>query len=233
MVNAYQNAAFASIFIASLLGSTHCAGMCGCFVVLYSHNNKNKFISHALYNFGRLVTYLFLGFIAALAGKIIDTKILFGNSAALIVGIILVISGTIQLLGLKNILSNKIAGKASEAAQKLARPLLKLHTDIKPFIIGFVTTFLPCGWLYTFVSLSLAAADPFKGLIIMFTFWLGTLPVMLSVGFFIRLLGKGLGRILPRLSAVLVILAGIFSIYSSSGHAHHSHEGHGNSQHQH
>ena len=54
---------------ASLLGSVHCAAMCGGFVCLYSGTGASRHkgaAPHAAYNAGRLVSYLLLG---ALAGS--------------------------------------------------------------------------------------------------------------------------------------------------------------------
>ena len=86
------------------------------------------------------------------------------------------------------------AGKDLNAAgavhQRLARivaktagPLVNSQSAAAPFFIGLVTTLLPCGWLYTFVALALAAANPLNACLIMFAFWLGTLPVMIGTGF--------------------------------------------------
>ena len=62
-----------SLFLAGLLGSPHCAGMCGGFVALYSSNAKTSMIPHVLYNAGRLISYTILGAIAALLAQKVDS----------------------------------------------------------------------------------------------------------------------------------------------------------------
>jgi uncharacterized protein len=51
-----------TVFIASILGSLHCAGMCGPIQTLVASNTKTSIT----YHFGRLISYATLG---AIAGK--------------------------------------------------------------------------------------------------------------------------------------------------------------------
>jgi sulfite exporter TauE/SafE len=56
----------------SLLGSVHCAAMCGGFVCLYSGSGPARHTGaapHVAYNAGRLVSYLLLGAIAGSVGR--------------------------------------------------------------------------------------------------------------------------------------------------------------------
>ena len=60
-----------AILTASLLGSVHCAAMCGGFVCMYSSGvgrDAATLRSHALYNVGRLVSYVLLGALAGALG---------------------------------------------------------------------------------------------------------------------------------------------------------------------
>src|SRR6185503_12294429 len=64
-----------SILAASLLGSVHCAAMCGGFVCLYAGTGTTHDVRvrpHAAYNLGRLASYLFLGALAGSVGRGID-----------------------------------------------------------------------------------------------------------------------------------------------------------------
>lgn len=219
-----QNAALISILTASLIGSPHCSGMCGGFTLLYSQHCKDHYLPHILYNTGRLTTYAVLGVTAAILGKTIDSTIPIGSFAALLMGILLVLSGLMQLIGLESIFSKMLNTKAPNLISKYAKRVFTLNSWIKPYLIGVVTTFLPCGWLYAFVALALASADVVRALSIMFVFWLGTLPVMVSVALLGQKLTGLASKAIPRVSAVLIILAGFFSIYSHYSHA--GHDGH-------
>ena len=61
-----------AILVASLLGSVHCAGMCGGFVCFYAAGARTTLATHVAYNLGRLVSYLLLGVMAGLVGMSVD-----------------------------------------------------------------------------------------------------------------------------------------------------------------
>ena len=63
------------VLTASLLGSMHCAGMCGGFVCFYATGADGRAGgtgSHVAYNVGRLVSYLVLGLLAGVLGQGLD-----------------------------------------------------------------------------------------------------------------------------------------------------------------
>ena len=65
-----------TVFMASLAGSLHCAGMCGGFVAFYSGTEPGRrgrrYLAHLTYNGGRLTSYLILGALAGLLGAAVD-----------------------------------------------------------------------------------------------------------------------------------------------------------------
>ena len=229
-----KNAAFISVFIASLIGSPHCVGMCGGFVALYSQHSSNNLRSHFLYNIARLITYLSLGSVAAFIGKSVNSLTELNNFSAIIVGAFLIVSGSLQLLNINMLLPKSLVLKFTGLISKFVQPIIKKGNIFTPFFIGLFTTLLPCGWLYTFISLALASSNVVDGLSIMFAFWLGTLPIMLVFGIFTKKLLAGLGGILPKISALLVIAAGIFCIDLHFKHSHHgAHPGSGSPENSH
>lgn len=223
-MNSLQLSSLIPILIASLLGSPHCVGMCGGFVAIYSHNHSKNFIAHLLYNLGRLITYLLLGISAALFGATLDSLLPVAKASALIVGLFLIIAGFLQLLGFSSMLTPKLPSFISNLNSKLLKPIFHSSSPIKPFLIGFFTTFLPCGWLYTFVALALASAKPFEAATIMFFFWLGTLPVLTVLGVLSRTITTRLGRYLPKVTGALLVIGGLLSVSVHFQHAQHSHD---------
>jgi sulfite exporter TauE/SafE len=70
---------FGAAFLLGFLGSMHCVGMCGPIVLAIPINNKNKispYISNILYNFGRVITYSFLGLIFGFIGQSLSIIVL-------------------------------------------------------------------------------------------------------------------------------------------------------------
>ena len=65
-----------AIFLASVLGSFHCAGMCGAFLAVASGapggRAKRQVLLQGAYHAGRLVSYTALGAAAGAAGGLVD-----------------------------------------------------------------------------------------------------------------------------------------------------------------
>ncbi|HEY0971648.1 MAG TPA: sulfite exporter TauE/SafE family protein, partial [Gemmatimonadales bacterium] len=66
-----------AVLVASLVGSPHCAGMCGPFVCFYAGAGAGarpvaRWAAHAAYNGGRLLSYLALGALAGTLGAGLD-----------------------------------------------------------------------------------------------------------------------------------------------------------------
>jgi len=206
-----------SVLLASLLGSTHCAGMCGAFVMLAMHDPAAKPIStgvlQSCYHLGRLSTYTALGAIAGIIGRTLD----FGGeqagifrAAAIISAVLLVFVGAGMLLKATGVQTPSVPvppvwRRFIEAryAHALALPPL-----MRAGAIGMLTTLLPCGWLYTYVITAAGSGDPVNGALIMFVFWLGTLPMLAAAAFSIRRVTTWLGPKAPIATAVLMIFVG-------------------------
>lgn len=219
-------AALIPIFIASILGSAHCAGMCGGFVAWYSHGSERHVIPHALYSLGRLLTYLTLGVAAAWAGQSIDNASPVARLSALIIGVALIAAGISKILGWQLPIARKYSSALAPTLGKFMKRLPSIPLRLRPLLIGVVTTLLPCGWLYGFVGLAMASADVGQAVLIMTVFWAGTLPVMLTLGFFSRLLTRRLSTFVPRLTGILLVLSGLLSLALHVQHAHHPHQHH-------
>ena len=203
-----------SILIASLIGSPHCAAMCGGFVMATASNIKDM----SFYHFGRGITYVLLGMIAGALGSALNlTSDLAGVNAVapIVVGCLLISFGIYGMFGHRQI---KIA---------LFQPLIKLvypikNSTLRAFLIGTSSSCLPCGWLYSYVLVAAGSGNALEGGIIMLIFWIGTLPMLAMVGKFSQLILKKVGASLPIITQLLIIAAGVFSIFSHTV-IHHSH----------
>ncbi len=99
--------------------------------------------------------------------------------------------------------------------------------------VGLLTGCLPCGWLYAFVVTAAGTGSAAVGAALMAVFWLGTLPVMVSLGVGLRGLAGPLRRYVPTACAMAMILVGLLAVAGRMGeqprsHASHHHaSGHG------
>lgn len=213
---------FLTIFLASLTGSLHCAGMCGAFVAfavgLDSDDKRSRIPLHVAYNGGRLVTYAILGAVAGAFGAGLDrvSESLLGvqRIALLIAGGSMILFGLAALARIKGIRvphphPPRFAARILERGHRFA---VRRPPAIRALIIGLMTTFLPCGWLYAFVIVAAGTGNPLYGALAMAAFWLGTLPVLVAVGTSISTLGGRIARHVPALVAVAITAAGVFTV---------------------
>ena len=210
-----------TIFLASLTGSLHCAGMCGAFVILAitggDPKSKGPPSLHAAYHLGRLATYTTLGLVAGLIGAGLDLGGSFvgiQRGAALLAGAAMVTFGIIALLRLKGVRVPK--APLPRGWSRMVEQLHGFAMGRRPFtralLIGLLTTLLPCGWLYAFVIVAAGTASPWLGALAMGAFWLGTVPILVTVGGLASRLTGRLGRHVPILTSLAIIGAGLFTV---------------------
>ncbi len=212
-----------AILGASLLGSVHCAGMCGGFVCFYTGSakpNESPLRAHALYNLGRLISYSLLGAIAGGIGAGVTRAaalVQIGNGAAILSGIMMITWGILRVAELRGVrVQLPFTGIQLASQRFLGAALQRVSAQpigIRAAITGLVTTLLPCGWLYVFVSAAAGTGSPTRGVLLMALFWLGNVPALIAVGIGAQRAFGPLQRRLPMWSAVAVTLLGLFAVF--------------------
>lgn len=208
------------VLSASLLGSVHCAGMCGSFVCFYATGGRRARggrASHLAYNGGRLVSYLLLGLLAGALGAGVDrlgTFVGLSRGAAILAGALMVGWGLRTLLAEGGIRLPRLDGLPP--GRNPLGGLLARVRDRSPVVraaaTGLLTTLLPCGWLYAFVFAAAGTGDPRSAAVMMTLFWAGTLPMMLAVGYGAQRLTGAFRARLPLVTAAAVVVMGVLSI---------------------
>lgn len=211
-----------AVFLASLLGSLHCAGMCGAFVTIAlmptpGDDRTPQRVLQCHYHVGRLITYVILGVVAGSLGAAVNVGGRLAGvqqAAALLAAASMIVFGAIVLLRtagarlprvpLPGALRNGVAA-ANARAMRFSRPRRALA-------LGLLTTLLPCGWLYAFVLTAAGTGSPLEGSVVMAAFWTGTVPVLASVGAAARTMGGVLGRQLPLITSACLIAVGSFML---------------------
>jgi len=207
-----------SVLVASLLGSPHCAGMCGGFVAFYAGGDGRGRVSpHLAYNGGRLVSYVSLGLIAGAIGAGVDRMSSLaglGRFAAMIAGALMVAWGGAALLVQAGVRLRLPAAPAA-LQRPLTAALKAVHArpaPVRALVMGLITTLIPCGWLYAFVAVAGGTAHPIAGAAVMALFWLGTLPVMAGLGLAAQTAFGPLRRRLPVLTSTLLVVFGLLTV---------------------
>ncbi|HPI40524.1 MAG TPA: sulfite exporter TauE/SafE family protein [Pseudobdellovibrionaceae bacterium] len=195
-----------TVISASLLGSWHCAGMCGPIAVLMNQRN-----GLTLYHFGRLFSYLLSGAIIGQFGKLfLQTQITsLRIFSSVLLFLFLLISGLVLLFDFKS-LSN-LSFKFTLGRQ-FSRWISHQTLHRTPFVVGFLSFALPCSWLWTFLALAATTQSPVLGAYTLFLFWLGGIPALNSLPFIAkRMLGNTSLR-QRKIAGVILLIAAIYSM---------------------
>jgi sulfite exporter TauE/SafE len=207
----------ASALLAGLMGSPHCVAMCGAFASSCARVPGGL----PAWHLGRVATYAVLGGFAGALGAVIPGPAWLPGAlaAAFLIWFCAGLAGLVPepkivLPGLSQ-LGQRLLGRPSLGAQ---------------LVFGMANGLLPCGLVYSALSLPVALADPRTGALAMAVFGLGTLPALSIAALGVRRFSaRSLGA--RRTLAAIILLAGLWSIATRTGllswsdlGAHPSHE---------
>lgn len=198
------------------LGSFHCIGMCGPIALalpVRSYQGAKKYVGIGLYNIGRAFTYGFLGLAFGFLGQQFRV---WGLQQ-----VISIAAGVLILLFIfsRFSFSSKIGWLAylNKWVQKSLHRLLSTPKPVTSlFPIGLLNGLLPCGLVYVAIAAAMATMHTWYGVLLMFSFGLGTIPVMAGLMMFGHLLSgmarQKINKAVPYfvgMMAVMLILRGL------------------------
>lgn len=170
-------------FIAGLVTSLHCAGMCGplaCYIAPKPGSATTFTTVASLYHLGRLLSYTLIGALAGALGMIaLGWVEIYQHSLSRFLPWLLVVFFLLVALRV-----DKFFPKPSFLAPWLARLQLRAQRLPRPLAglaVGILTPLLPCGPLYAVFGLALMTQSPAQGAEFLLLFGLGTLPLLWAV----------------------------------------------------
>ncbi|MCE9619654.1 MAG: sulfite exporter TauE/SafE family protein [Planctomycetes bacterium] len=213
-------ALLASVLVASLVGSSHCAGMCGGIAAFCGGagecGGRRSLAASGVYHLSRLASYAIVGALAGAFGVLLNSGgALVGAQqiAAIAAGVAVALVGVGMLLQAGGIDSGrmplpqwmkKLLGAVHQAAAAM-RPIRRA------LVVGLATPLLPCGWLWAFAAVAAGTASIMGGLLVMIAFWVGTVPILTVVGVGIASLGGTQRRVMAAIAGAIMIAVGIYT----------------------
>ena len=204
------------VFLSGVLGSAHCIGMCGGIAATMSLGTRSvtgALLRQGCWSLGRTMTYVFLGVTAAAIGtRFLQTQ---GNTIwwqavfAIVAGLLLMTQG----LHAAGWISWSIRRKSGVpcVTRTVFSQFFTGGSSVSVFVAGLLTGFLPCGLVYSFLALAASSGSVVKGVLIMLSFGLGTIPVMLITGAGLSGATIGIRRKLIRVAAISVLVTGLMT----------------------
>lgn len=214
-------------FSIGFLGSVHCVGMCGglanilAIITLKTNkSNINLIICSFYQNIGRVSSYLFISLFLISIEYFMELAKVF----RIISGILFIMLG-MNLLN-KWSLILKIEKIASFVWKVLIDKIKIPKSGVSKknsYFIGLIWGFLPCSLVYT-TSIWAASKNNIKiTIILMISFGLGTIPSMITSGFFMSKICYFLKKTYTRnISGVLIIILGIWTLMAAVYTKNHS-----------
>jgi sulfite exporter TauE/SafE/copper chaperone CopZ len=171
-----------------------------------------KFRPHLFFNFGRILSYAFLGGLLGSLGSFLQFSGVTIGVVTMLVGIAMLTLG-LKLIGIFPILENS----GFTLSKKIGRFFgLKNHekeySHRGSFLVGALTFFLPCGFTQTMQIFAIGTGSFVSGALIMGVFALGTAPGLLSIGGITSAVRGIFAKRFFRLAGLVVILFSLINI---------------------
>jgi sulfite exporter TauE/SafE len=176
-------AVLSTAFLAGLLGSGHCFGMCGGIAAGLGAMSKGRALVPALqFNLARLFSYAVLGLVAATVLGGISGLMPIARWLRLLTALMILLIGLKFLFNFRGIdfierggagLWKKVMPFALKAGNR--------QDGMGRVLLGLCWGLIPCGLVYTVLMTAASTANALGGAMTMLAFGLGTLPAMLGL----------------------------------------------------
>lgn len=203
----------ATSFLVGLIASvSSCLAIVGGLILSLSakvaqdENSKTSKKQFALFHSGRLLGFALLGGLLGLLGEAIGVSFTFSA----VLGIIA--SGVMIVLGL-NLMGIIKKNKATFSSSIFAYFRKIEHATMAPIVLGVGTFFLPCGFTQSMQFAALSSGSFISGMFIMFSFAIGTLPMLALLSFSsVSLANSKHASLFFKSAGVVVLGLGLFSL---------------------
>ena len=171
-----------------------------------------------LFNAGRITSYMLAG--AVMAGIVGSVSLFINLTVLQKVGYV---AANLMLIALGLSLMQVWSGiaqleKLGQLLWKRLQPLLKVFIPIeKPwqaFALGAIWGWVPCAMVYSVLLTALMTGSALQGALVMLAFGLGTLPLLITMGWLSQSLPTFFRKAQVRfLAGLLVLLFGLLGVY--------------------
>lgn len=201
-----------------MLGSLHCAGMCGPIALalpVVQGNRWEQFFSNISYQIGRILTYGFIGLIFGIVGRGFS---LAGIQQPLSIALGLLMISVVVFPRLVKINQTPVLlQKGISALKQNLGGFLRKKGLLARFITGLLNGFLPCGLVYMALLGALGIGNPWYSSAFMMFFGLGTFPMMFAIALSGQMFSLQWRKIFNKVAPYAVVVLGLIFVLRGMG----------------
>lgn len=214
-------AVMAALFLAGLAGgATHCAGMCGPFVIAQAAAVADRAAAGGMlarlsgaallpYHLGRMLGYGALGAVAGGLAGIVSLGTGFRYLLAGLLGLAAVLMFAQASTRVAALLPRLPAPRLPRGLEARLGGLIAAPTGLRGVALGLMLSALPCGLLYGALAGAAATGSALGGALAMGAFVAGTVPALVGVALLGRFFGRRAGPGMRIAGAALFAVNGV------------------------
>jgi len=203
-----------SALVLGLMGSFHCAGMCGPIAIalpLHGNTIPQKILGGTLYNIGRTITYGIMGAIFGLLGQGLHL-LGFQQKVSVLMGAVMIISVLFPALFRNQYRLDKSWLSFVGKLKKTIGKMFAIRSFQSLFFIGMLNGLLPCGLVYMAIAGAIGTGGVVEGSLYMILFGLGTIPMLLAISLAGNVMSLAVRKSINKLIPILVVVVGVLFI---------------------
>lgn len=206
-----------AFFIGVIASLSTCMAVVGGLVLSMSATfakEGNNLKPQLYFHVGRLVAFFVLGGVIGLIGSAFTLGPTATIISSVVIGLVMLVLG-INLLDTFS-WAKRFSPSMPKALAKRAQSTANLNHSLTPMLVGIATFFLPCGFTQSMQLYTLTTGSFLSGALTMFTFALGTLPVLALVSFSsLSVKDSPKAGIFFKTAGLIVILFALFNLINS------------------
>lgn len=212
------NFTYGTAFLIGIIASlSTCMAVVGGLVLSMSTTfakEGDKIKPQLMFHGGRIISFFILGGVIGAIGSAFTLNISATFILSLIIGIVMLILG-INLLDVFHF-AKKLQPSMPKFLSKHALGVSKFNHTFTPLLVGIATFFLPCGFTQSMQLYTLSTGSFLKGGLTMFSFALGTLPVLALISFSsFSIQNSDKSGIFFKTAGLIVIMFALFNFINS------------------
>lgn len=166
--------------------------------------NDRSVMPALFFNVGRILSYGVFGLVLGYAGRTVTYDLQLGQFVSLAVAIMMLLIG----LDMAKLISFPVPTFTKGLFERLEGMLIKKPKNTA-FLLGGITYFLPCGFTQAVQLYAFGLADPVRSAIVLTVFALGTMPVLMLIGFTSSFASSKYYVVFQKFVGILLIIMGL------------------------